>query len=285
VDSAGGVHNLPGADATLRMAAGDALAAFRAAGLQPPGSPRLGPAIAQEPCMRCHYGVESTHQEAFSLPFDHGRHVIEGGLECSACHSTEELFQADGQTFDPAHGRTPITAAQCTQCHHVEADLTCATCHTSSEVATIAYMADLTVHVQRNDIAHARRVAFEHRTHTAVACADCHTPSDPTQTPASCTSCHEAHHEQVTSPVGCAQCHQPEPIPNHRRSDHLECGACHAPATLELFGTADRAFCLQCHRDLVAHRPEGECSECHLQLSPAEAMSRMLNARQASRTP
>lgn len=285
VDSAGGVHNLAGADATLRSAAADALAAFRAAGLDPPGSPRLGPAVAREPCMRCHYGVESTRQQIFAQPFEHGRHVIEGGIACAECHASAELFLADGQTFDPTHGATPITAGRCTQCHHVDTPATCATCHTPAEVAAIAYVADLTVHVQRNDLTHERRVPFEHETHASVACAECHTPNDPAQTPATCTSCHEAHHRQTASPAGCAECHQTPPIPNHRRTDHLECGACHAPATLQLFGTADRAFCLQCHRDLVAHRPAGECAECHLQLTPAEAMARMLNARQASRTP
>jgi hypothetical protein len=285
VDSAGGVHNLPGADATLRSAADDALTAFRAAGLSPPGTPRLGPAVSREPCMRCHYGVESARQEVFAQLFDHGRHVIDGGIACAECHSAEDLFLEDGRTFDPAHGATPIAAGQCTQCHHVDTPAPCATCHTPSEVAAIAYVADLTVHVQRNDLAHERRVPFAHDAHASVGCAECHAPDDPAQTPAGCTTCHEAHHTQVASPAGCATCHQTAPIPSHRRTDHLECGACHAPATLRMFGTADRAFCLQCHRDLVAHRPAGECAECHLQLTPAEAMMRMLSARHASRTP
>jgi hypothetical protein len=235
--------------------------------------------------MRCHYGVEGARTEVFAQAFDHGRHVIDGGIACAGCHAAADLFLADGDTFDPAHGATPITAAQCTQCHHVETPAPCATCHTPSEVVAIAHTADLTVHVRRDDVTHARRVPFEHAAHATIGCARCHAADDPAQTPATCTSCHEAHHQQVPSPAGCAQCHQTPPIPSHRRTDHLECGACHEPATLQLFAAADRSFCLQCHRDLSAHRPDGQCAECHLQLSPEEAMQRILTARQASRMP
>jgi hypothetical protein len=64
----------------------------------------------------------------------------------------------------------------------------------------------------------------------------------------------------------------------HSKRDHLSCGACHTTATLASLGTADRAFCLQCHTDQAAHKPGEQCAECHLVLTPDQAMRRILAA-------
>lgn len=282
VASADGVHNLPAADALLRSALASAVAAYRQVGVSPPVRPALGPDPADLSCARCHYGIQVVENTAFGETFSHDDHVIAGSLSCSRCHSNADLFAADGTTFDPAHGVTRITETQCATCHHVDRAGQCSACHSPVEVAALRLQADLTVHVQRNDVVNSRQVPFSHTAHANVGCTSCH-EAGIRQTPRECDACHESHHTDPPGPQACRTCHGADLITKHQPTDHLVCGACHSPSTLQQLGTANRRFCLTCHTDKVDHQPEGECSTCHLVLSPAEAMRQIVTARSVPR--
>lgn len=61
-----------------------------------------------EACLRCHFGV-SEDVEAFGQEFSHARHLLDGGVECTTCHSGPD---------DP-HGQTRLSGVgDCSSCHH-----------------------------------------------------------------------------------------------------------------------------------------------------------------------
>lgn len=278
VESAHGVHNIAGADRLLRAAVGHVERSYRHAGLATPLRLSLGPDPATVTCVRCHYGIELQAGRFADQPFEHGRHVVDADIACSDCHGTAELFEDDDETFDPDHGATRIGAADCASCHHVERPGTCVECHAPGEVAAIPVERDITVRVARDDVRTTRSATFSHAAHEVVACGSCHRAVSPERPAVECASCHREHHTEVASPGGCTACHTGNVRREHERVDHLSCAACHASATLEMFGSADRAFCLQCHNGQQDHEPAGQCSTCHLQLSPGEAMRQILDA-------
>jgi predicted CXXCH cytochrome family protein len=158
----------------------------------------------------------------------------------------------------------------------------CTTCHTRAEVGALRLRADLTVHIQRDDLERTRTAAFSHDAHGGLACADCH-EAGPSQAAVGCNECHESHHGGLGAATTCNSCHGTDVLSLHQQVDHLICGACHAPATLSLLESADRRFCIQCHTTMADHNPEGECSTCHLLMTPDEAMQRIVSARTVPR--
>ncbi|HUF67999.1 MAG TPA: hypothetical protein VMM79_05045 [Longimicrobiales bacterium] len=278
VSDGDGVHNLPAADGLLRAALASAARSYRHVGEVVPTVPALGPDPEVVTCVRCHYGVQTIENPVYDVTFSHKAHVLAGSLQCSRCHGQAELFEADGATFDPAHGRTLIMQADCASCHHIENAGDCTACHARSDVDALRVQADLTVHVQRDGLERRREVAFSHDAHATVECADCH-QSGVAQNTITCNECHESHHTGPRSPATCNACHGSGLMALHERTDHLLCGACHAPATLSIMENADRRFCLQCHTTMADHRPAGECSTCHLLIPPDEAMRRIVGAR------
>jgi hypothetical protein len=123
-----------------------------------------------------------------------------------------------------------------------------------------------------------RAVTFEHGSHEDLRCRECHaTPVTLATSPevASCTACHDQHHDQTGN---CAACHRPafdEKV--HTREAHVECSACHEPQTISRL-TPTRAFCLGCHAPEVDHYRDRECTVCHM-LAPPEAVRAQLSRK------
>ena len=122
-----------------------------------------------------------------------------------------------------------------------------------------------------NTTARPRTVEFAHAKHSATGCLSCHvTPVTLAPGPAAgtCTSCHDQH---GAGQAECVACHAAAaPFPAHRppAEAHRACAACHqVAATATLAPT--RNLCLTCHAPQRDHKPEGECTTCHLQSDPA----------------
>ncbi|MGA9836343.1 MAG: hypothetical protein WBQ26_03410 [Gemmatimonadaceae bacterium] len=270
-----GLHNVPGADALLRSAVRKVGSAYRDAGLPVPPPPALGPNPAVVPCAECHYGIEALGATIFGQAFSHADHVVRADVACSKCHSSAGPFAAGGRQFDPAHGKPKVTAAACSECHHVTSALTCATCHSGRDLTSRADSVILPLHLRPTGAPTSREVAFRHGAHATVQCARCHTSPAAIATVVACTTCHEAHHREAAD---CAGCHGTKLLTSHVAADHLACAQCHARTTLELL-TGDRTFCLSCHVDQRAHQPARECAPCHMQMSPNEVQARILGRR------
>lgn len=270
-----GVHNVPFADAILRLSLRDAEAAYRAAGLSAPRGPRLGPNPAEVSCAHCHYGVEEAPPATvFGQRFGHAPHVLRADIACNECHSPADYFRAGERRLDPEHGKTTVTAAQCEACHHVRTRVPCASCHARERVAAIAVSWELVISVKDEPQPIRRTVEFRHADHPAVECATCHTSGRDIRTAAACTECHSDHHgARVTD---CTSCHGDQAQVAHAVESHFACASCHGRSTVELL-TPQRPFCLSCHTAQAKdHFPGQECAPCHMQLSPAEVKARIL---------
>lgn len=267
-----GVHNIPAADALLRSALTRAVDAYRAAGLEVPEPPHLGPNPATLSCGHCHYGVEAARDTIFGSVFDHAEHLLQAEIACSACHSEADYFVRGTRGLDPEHGLTTLTASSCSDCHHVDSRLDCIRCHEPATVATRARPITLRLEIGAAEAPVSREVIFEHSDHGEVGCTECHTArTDPSRV-ASCSSCHSEHHGDVAE---CTTCHGGETLAAHTVEHHFACADCHDRETLEQL-TIGRAFCLSCHTDQATHRVGRECTPCHMQVSPAEVKSRIL---------
>ncbi len=275
VVNGGGLHNVVGADALLRSAIRKVGSAYNDAGLPVPPPPVLGPDPATVSCAYCHYGVETVSDTIFGQTFNHADHVVGAEIACTRCHSSANYFMAGGGQVDPAHGKTTVTAAACSECHHVNSSLACTTCHSREALGARPELVTLSLHLQQAGAPALREVAFRHGAHPALECTSCHTSRTAVTTVASCTSCHEAHHRQAAD---CTICHGTKLLAAHTAADHLACAQCHARATLELL-TGDRTLCLTCHVDRRGHHPSQECAPCHLQMSPAEVRARILGRK------
>ncbi len=189
---------------------------------------------------------------ALDLTFRHRDHTA---VECQACHSSER-----------AHGRAFVTGLRdCRSCHHtqpVAAD--CASCHDRGEVRAITTWVPRTMDIQIGRLDRPRRtLPFDHAAHDRIECTACHTDGLALSAArVDCSGCHAAHHQPD---VSCMRCHE-QPAPDaHTRDAHLGCAGCHtaAPASIRDVPRT-REFCLSCHQDLVDHRPEGNCADCHV---------------------
>jgi Class III cytochrome C family len=270
-----GLHNIPGADALLRSAVGKVGTAYRAAGLAAPTAPALGPDPATVSCAYCHYGVEAASGTLGGQPFSHADHVLRADVACTQCHSSANYFVAGGHEADPAHGKTTVTAAACSACHHVSSGLACTTCHLPQVVASRPEPVTLPLILRPPDAPTSRAVDFRHGAHATLACTSCHASPASIRSVAACTSCHVAHHRQATD---CTACHGTGLLAVHTAKEHLACAQCHARETLALV-TGNRTFCLACHVDRRDHHPGRDCAPCHLQMSPAEVQAKILGGQ------
>ncbi|HUX34959.1 MAG TPA: cytochrome c3 family protein [Gemmatimonadaceae bacterium] len=275
VRTGAGLHNVPGADALFRSAIGKVGAAYRGAGVPVPPPPALGPDPATVSCASCHYGIEADSATPFGQTFRHADHVLSADVACTNCHSAAGYFAAVGGKRDPAHGKTTVTAAGCSACHHAASAAACTTCHTPQTMAGRADSVTLPLHLRPAGAPASRVVAFRHGAHAAVACTSCHASRAAVSTVAACTACHESHHRDAAD---CVTCHGAGLLASHKAADHLVCAECHARETLALL-TGDRTFCLSCHTDRRLHQPARECAPCHLQMSPAEVQAAILGRK------
>ncbi|MBI4539578.1 MAG: hypothetical protein HY704_08750 [Gemmatimonadetes bacterium] len=255
------VHNVLFADAALRAAARQVVAAFRAGGEPPPARPRLGPDRAGDPCGSCHFGVEGVAVPAFGTAFRHDTHLLAAGLRCDGCHGTAGYFAADGRTRDPAHGRLALRGVEdCRGCHHVGGTVTCSRCHAVAELRDRRFTPRVAVRVSVRSEPSVRALPFVHRLHDVFRCAVCHAAGPDQAAMVYCGDCHGPHHQAKSD---CGACHEVPPMAMHPAGlVHTGCSGCHAAERVEDLQPV-RAVCLLCHGDRLNHQPEGECAACH----------------------
>lgn len=276
----GALHNVRGADALLRDALGSAAAAYRSAGVPAPDRPSLGPNPANVSCVSCHYGIEAARGSAFGKSFDHASHVIRADVACTKCHTDADFLVPDKsdvdlrkRQLDPRHGKTTLNAASCNNCHHSPtSNVSCVTCHRSDALAKVIRVT-MPLRLTPKNAPRSRIVDFQHSDHLRTECASCHTSRENLRNVAQCSSCHENHHRETTAK--CATCHATDARAQHKQQDHFACTSCHAASTVAML-TPNRAFCVNCHVKQVAHKPDRECSTCHMQSTPAEVRKRIV---------
>jgi hypothetical protein len=198
----------------------------------------------------------------------HGRHT---DLACIRCHATAE-----------GHGPLAFASpAGCRDCHHSPGvrDAGCAPCH---DAGGLGRRVELDVAIRAAGAAErVRTVGFDHDTHAALRCDECHGPGAAravTGEVASCRSCHDDHH---TASRDCGGCHRGSDLAAAHASladPHVRCAACHDAGTAASV-VPDRGFCLACHAGQSAHQLDSgrECSECHF-LAPPHALRATLTA-------
>jgi hypothetical protein len=245
VETGGGVHNIAFADELLRQAVQLVRDAVRAGGLSySVPAVELGPSVTTNECMQCHLGSESRTVPFGQTTFDHERHVLRGGLACSACHSSMD-----------DHGRTRlVSTAQCQACHHRTAQpIACERCHTGPVGAPSETIVKLT-----GDFQHSPHVAAD------LACARCHQPPAMDASGVDCASCHESHHQLDST---CLSCHRPSSgiMAMHEvQSAHsVMCTQCHETG-VENLTRWSREVCTVCHVDMVDHEAPQPCESCHV---------------------
>ena len=215
--------------------------------------------VPQNGCIGCHQDIFNdarkpvtrvTLRQQAQAGFSHGRHKQ---VSCQSCHNNSQR-----------HGTVTVTTArQCQSCHHSGAPAAnCGSCHSAGEYANksfrIAQQMSFSVGQPRTKT---RTVNFEHRKHTGVTCAQCHRDSVTRAAELQCASCHRDHHN---ARVQCTACHQARREPPHTTNVHLGCAGSGCHSKLPIAGVPrTRQFCLTCHQNMSAHRPSGNCADCH----------------------
>lgn len=207
--------------------------------------------IGTSQCVNCHRAMPETPA------FPHARHRA---VACAECHATE------GE-----HGAVKVTSPQqCQACHHTtQVARNCTACHAANEFAARKYAS-----TQRLTVAgktKSRELAFDHRQHNGVACAQCHTdPMSRNAAQVQCKACHTDHHKATQN---CMACH-PRATGVHTRNVHVGCAgsSCHKQLPAAIANVPHtRQFCLTCHQNMVAHQPRGNCADCHKLPAPGSA--------------
>lgn len=192
-------------------------------------------------------------QQTQEVPeFFHSQHP---SVECAQCHVSTEN-----------HGTVTVTAvADCRSCHHAEEGVDadgCAECHQESGSVRDPYALTRTMDFSTG-LSVDRSLPFDHDSHPDLDCASCHTEGlELSASAVDCASCHQDHHEPEAS---CMSCHQPTGEEAHViETAHVTCSGsgCHTDVPFEGLPRTN-TVCLACHQDMVDHRPDGECAECH----------------------
>jgi nitrate/TMAO reductase-like tetraheme cytochrome c subunit len=242
VRDGGPTHNITFADQLLRSALDLVRQAAGRRGLPlAVPAPSLGPPLGENVCLDCHLGAERRRVPLGDGTFDHEGHAVRAGLSCTRCHTPLE-----------DHGRTTVTAAQCSTCHHRDAgDETCVECHAGGAPgAPIEAAVGL----------------FPHRPHgdAGLTCTTCHLAPTMSAAGAECQTCHEFHHQPEAT---CGSCHRQGVKARHDRSfAHEQCSQCHGEKVTGVTRWS-REVCTVCHSDRVEHNAPVACVECH-QVAP-----------------
>ncbi|MEJ2237896.1 MAG: cytochrome c3 family protein [Gemmatimonadales bacterium] len=227
-----GAHNIAFADELLRASVDLINEAVRSAALSyAVPTVDLGPRLSENVWETVQFG---------SRTFDHERHVVLSGLECTACHTTLD-----------EHGGTNLTgAAGCDACHHRQIDpMNCAACHAGPGGAPEEPQAHPT-----GDFPHAPHMD------AGLACAMCHQPPAMDATQVQCETCHAMHHQPE---VTCLSCHRDRAKPKHALAfAHSPCGQCHGEKVSGI-DRWTRQVCTVCHTDKVEHNAPADCHLCH----------------------
>jgi len=197
----------------------------------------------------------SPPQSQEALTFLHSQHR---DLNCANCHSNQERHG----------GLTVRTLTDCRSCHHTDpVSRSCARCHDSSDMPSERFNKVRDMHFTVPGSG-SRSLPFEHASHEALDCAECHTSGVALSAEAAdCVSCHEEHHDPDTK---CSSCHIAAPKSAHPPQEaHVTCSGSGCHTSLPFQGVPrTREVCLGCHQDLREHRPAQPCSECHTLPAP-----------------
>lgn len=197
-------------------------------------------------------------QQRDSVGFWHSQHQ---GVECTACHSTQN-----------SHGALKVTSIRdCRSCHHTAPQSNnCQTCHTRQEVDGITARVRRIMNIQLGSLNRPTRTfTFRHAAHDGLQCGACHSSGlSRSAAEVDCDACHERHHVPTNQ---CTACHAQPKEGAHGLNVHLGCGGsgCHesAPDVIKDVPRT-RDFCTVCHQDMTDHRPGRNCVDCHTLPSP-----------------
>jgi len=235
-----GAHNIVYADQLLRASLSLVKQAVKEGGL-PYRVPAvdLGPPVSENQCLQCHLGVEQQKGTFQGRSFDHTAHVLNGGLQCSACHTP----------FDKHGGITLTSGASCDACHHpaVQPVANCARCHAGPGGAPTD-----TFKLKTGDFTHGAHLAAN------LECTACHTAPVMGARDLNCDNCHEQHHQPQ---VACLSCHRGGALAKHKVTDHVVCSQCHK--TVPQINQWSRPVCTACHAAYTNHHPGKACETCH----------------------
>ncbi len=223
--------------------------------------PHLGFTLSEEPCLRCHFGIENVAVRYGGLTMPHAAHVVDGEQRCVLCHSDLPYRGEDGRP-NPDHGGMVLSGSQdCAACHHLMRQGACDSCHGPEDVGDHWTEARLVVEGDDPSTREEWSVRFRHGPHNLFGCGTCHSGASLGASQAVCVNCHGPHHQ---SGADCLACHEPPPQGLHpAKLAHGGCGGCHPrAATLDL--ASGRHVCLLCHESRVDHHPDQECASCHL---------------------
>jgi len=152
VEKGHGVHNVDYARALLSKAHDDMNTARVAKGFKPLGVP--WPQVPYEtPCLQCHEGIDAQQGTVFGRGFRHAPHVLDGRIQCTACHRPHDE-KPEGEVL--RYG-----SEGCESCHHQDRKGDCLACHQSIKHRTFP----------------TERGAFSHAFHVdemGQSCSDCH---------------------------------------------------------------------------------------------------------------
>ncbi|MDH3804199.1 MAG: cytochrome C [Gammaproteobacteria bacterium] len=229
-------------------------------------------------CLDCHEDIASDTEAGAGF---HGKSDDVGDNACNTCHTDHigrnaDILGLDEETFDHAIADFELLGkhleAECAGCHepeakHRDAPGECIDCH-------------------REDEPHEGKLGTE--------CADCHNPSDWTDSTfdhdttdfplvgkhreAECTGCHEDQTHQDT-PTTCFACHAEDD--SHEGRSGEQCNTCHNPTSwtdtsfdhakntdFPLDGKHAQLSCNDCHSEDPfddVDEMDMECIACHLE--------------------
>ena len=174
VERGRGVHNVAYAFALLDKAHDQMNEARRARGLAPLAVPWARGAPGSADCLSCHAGIEKRRGAFAGRAFDHGPHLVAGGLECASCHRPH-AERSPGEVVK-------FGASGCVPCHHRGAEVDaprCMTCHGDVTAKTVTTF--------RGEMSHAQHLE------QGLECGTCHQPrnGDPRPPRETCAQCHE----------------------------------------------------------------------------------------------
>jgi nitrate/TMAO reductase-like tetraheme cytochrome c subunit len=236
-----GAHNIAYADELLRASVELVEQAVRVGSL-PYAVSRvdLGPRVSENVCLQCHLGVERSELSFRGTAFDHERHVLTAGLDCTSCHSPLD-----------DHGKTRLASpSDCVGCHHAQIGArNCAECHAGPGGAPEAPVA--------TEIG-----GFPHAAHAeaGLSCTMCHTAPNMSGASVDCVACHDFHHQPEAD---CLSCHRGGVQDRHALAfGHSQCSQCHGDKAKGITEWS-RQVCTICHVNRVDHNAPVACHLCH----------------------
>ena len=177
-------------------------------------------------CMQCHVRIEAVHRKVINgALWERQPNSIPACVDCHQPHRVRKVYYTQGM-----------------------ADRDCLSCHARADMAGKKGTLGGSLHVDATELAGSR--------HARVACAQCHSEVQPSETRPCRT---------ITKPVDCSVCHA-EVVDTYRRSTHGKLAARQSP---------DAPSCRDCHgthgirghnepesKTYASHVPE-LCGQCH----------------------